>query len=358
MKGHIVYFDVLRVIAILAVITLHVATAHFYNTDVLSFTWGVSNMWDGLVRWGVPVFVMISGALFLDPTREIDFHKLYSKNIFHIVCALLFWSFCYAGVGFVTGPSQGNVEKLLEHIVIGHFHLWFLYMLLGLYIIVPLLRPICRDIKLVRYFLLLSLFFSFLIPSIVRILTGLDLAFPDSIYSRSLRGVNKLFEQTYFHFTLGYAAYFVLGYYIHRLQLSANQRKVLYLLGILGWECSILFTQFVSRTTHQLFDFYTGWDVMLPVLFETLAVFVFVKYHIHMLPAKLISVFNYLSKCVLGIYLVHVGVQSCLDVCFNLSSTSFNPLFSIPLITFLVFILSWAFVEIIRRIPLLNKYII
>ena len=80
MKTHIAYFDVLRVIAILAVIVLHVAVKPFGNTDVFSFTWEMANMWEGLVRWGVPVFVMISGALFLDPTREISFHKLYSKN--------------------------------------------------------------------------------------------------------------------------------------------------------------------------------------------------------------------------------------------------------------------------------------
>ena len=359
MKTHIAYFDVLRVIAILAVIMLHVAAAHFSDTDVFSFAWEMSNMWDGLVRWGVPVFVMISGALFLDPAREISFHKLYSKNIFHIISVLLFWSVGYALIGFVTGSSQGNIEKLIAHTVLGHFHLWFLYMLLGLYIIVPLLRPICKDMQLVRYFLILSLFFTFLIPTVTKVLTGLDLIMPDSIFSMGLKAINSLFdEHIHFHFTLGYVAYFVLGYYIHQLDLLPKQRKIIYLLGVLGGVFSIVFGQFIAHTSHTNFDFYSGGNVTLYVLFESLAIFIFVKYHIDMLSEKLIIFFNYLSKRVFGIYLIHAGIQSCLSKFFGISSSSFNPLFSIPLLALLIFCLSWVGIEMIRKIPWLGKRIV
>lgn len=359
MKTHIKYFDVLRVIAILAVITLHVAAAHSTDTDVFSFTWEMSNMWDGLTRWGVPVFVMISGALFLDPTREFSFHKLYSKNIFHITSVLLFWSVGYALLGFVMGSSQGNIEKLIANTVLGHFHLWFLYMLLGLYIIVPLLRPICKDIQLTRYFLIISLIFSFLIPTVTKVFTGLDLIMPNSFFSMGLKAINSLFNgHIHFHFTLEYVAYFVLGYYIHQTALLPYQRKIIYLLGILGWTFSISFAQFVAHTSHINFDFYSGGNVTLYVLFESLAVFVFVKYHINILSEKVLTFFNYLSKRVLGIYLIHAGIQSCLSKFFGLSSWSFNPLISIPSIALLIFCLSWISTEIIKRIPWLGKKII
>ena len=356
-KTHIVYFDVLRVIAILAVITLHVAAAHFSDTGVFSFTWEMSNMWNGLMRWGVPVFVMISGALFLDPAREIGFRKLYSKNIFHVGGVLLFWSVAYAVLGFVTGASKGSIEKLAAHVVLGHYHLWFLYMLLGLYIIVPLLRPICKEKTLLRYFLVLSLFFSFLLGAVVKIGTGLNLLMPHAVFTKGLQVLRILMEQRiFFHFTLGYVAYFVLGYYIHQLTLSAAQRKVIYLLGILSGIFSVLFTRLVSQSAGARFDFYSGGNVTLPVLFEALAVFVFVKYHAAALPEKGISVFAYLSKRVLGIYLVHAAVQGCLSK-LGLSSAGFNALISIPLIALLVFCLSWIGTEVIRKIPWLGSRI-
>lgn len=355
MKTHIAYFDVLRVIAILAVITLH-ATGSY--TDVFSYNWEVSNVWKSLTRWGVPVFVMISGALFLDPKREIGFRKLYLKNILHIVTILIFWSIGYACLGFVTGSSKGDVEKLLGHLILGHFHLWFLFMLVGLYMIVPLLRPICADKKLLRYFLLLSIFFTFLIPTIVKILMGFDLILPNAVPARALEAISRLTGQTHFHFTLGYVAYFVLGYYMHQISLSSNQRKIIYLLGVLGWVFSLLFCRFISQIAKSPFDFYSGGNITLYVLFESLAIFVFVKCHIDMLSANVLAVFNYLSKRVLGIYLVHSAVQSALSSLFGISRDLFNPLFSIPFVALLVFCLSWVVTEIIRKIPWLGKKII
>ena len=182
---------------------------------------------------------------------------------------------------------------------------------------------------------------------------------PDSIFTKGLKTLHILLnEKIHFHFTLGYVAYFVLGYYIHSITLSPGQRKNIYLLGVFGWIFSIFFTRFVSHMIHNNFHFYTDGDVTLHVLFESLAVFVFVKYHIHMLPSKLMRAFSYLAKQVLGIYLVHIGIQSCLRKFFGISGASFNPLISIPLIALFIFILSWITTEGIKRIPLLNKIIL
>ncbi len=58
-------------------------------------------------------------------------------------------------------------EPFCNSFINGHYHMWFLFMIVGLYLIVPfLLRPIVRDEKLLRYFLLLTLIFTFLLPQI------------------------------------------------------------------------------------------------------------------------------------------------------------------------------------------------
>lgn len=80
-----IYCDYLRFFAILAVITLHVAAKNWCSTDVQSFEWGIFNLFDSIVRWGVPVFVIISGSLFL--SREIDIKRIYSKYVLRLVVA-------------------------------------------------------------------------------------------------------------------------------------------------------------------------------------------------------------------------------------------------------------------------------
>ena len=58
-------YDVLRVAATFAVVALHLSAQHWADTDIYSTAWQAFNLYDSLVRWTVPVFVMISGVFFL-----------------------------------------------------------------------------------------------------------------------------------------------------------------------------------------------------------------------------------------------------------------------------------------------------
>lgn len=91
-----IYIDIIRVIATFAVIITHVCSFKWYGTDVNSFHWQCLNFFSSITRWCVPIFVMISGVFFLEPTKEIIIKKIYSKYILRIVIALLFWSVFYA----------------------------------------------------------------------------------------------------------------------------------------------------------------------------------------------------------------------------------------------------------------------
>ncbi|SFO21753.1 Acyltransferase family protein [Pseudobutyrivibrio sp. UC1225] len=89
-----VYCDYLRFFAVFAVCVLHVSAFNWACTDVNSLEWQVFNFYESIVRWGVPIFLMISGTLFLN--REISIKKLFSKYIFRMVVAFVFWSLFYA----------------------------------------------------------------------------------------------------------------------------------------------------------------------------------------------------------------------------------------------------------------------
>ena len=68
------YLDLLRIIAISAVVMIHVSASYVTNANsLLDFT--VGNIFDSVSRLGVPLFLMISGALILDENKEFNCKK-------------------------------------------------------------------------------------------------------------------------------------------------------------------------------------------------------------------------------------------------------------------------------------------
>ena len=151
-KERIIYFDLLRVVAIFAMMMLHVAASQFDSVAVGSSEWFWFNFYDSIVRFCVPVLVMISGIFFLDPKRTYSIEKLLKKNVFRLVTAYFFWAFCYALVDAFLEYRTFHMEfvqSLVKNTFTGRYHLWFVYMMIGLYLLVPILRKIAESEKLV-----------------------------------------------------------------------------------------------------------------------------------------------------------------------------------------------------------------
>ncbi len=96
-KKWVSYFDALRMISAMAVVLIHVSCKGWVKIPIGAPGWWGSNFWDGATRWAVPIFVMISGALMLDPAKKFSIKKIYSKNILRMIVVLrygLFYIFC------------------------------------------------------------------------------------------------------------------------------------------------------------------------------------------------------------------------------------------------------------------------
>ena len=139
----IIAFDSLRVFAIFSVIILH-ASASLFSELYPSNEWLAANFYESISRWNVSVFFMISGALFLRKSKKLNLKRLYSKNIFHIVIVFFFWSILYAIYEFW---GKCDFSAILNNILIGPHHFWFLKALLGLYIAIPIFRHIVSSKK-------------------------------------------------------------------------------------------------------------------------------------------------------------------------------------------------------------------
>ena len=136
--------DFLRVIAALAVVWLHVSgDVVGTNPDIHQLYWWTGNIVNSLTRWCVPVFVMISGSLLLNKPSDKDPSAFYRSSLPRILIPLAFWTLFYFLLREWAG-DQPSIFRIAGDVLRGapFFHLWFLYMIAGLYLATPFLRQI------------------------------------------------------------------------------------------------------------------------------------------------------------------------------------------------------------------------
>lgn len=330
---NILYLDVLRVCATFAVVFLHAAASDFYTADIISYDFITSVIYDGLLRWCVPCFVMLSGALLLDPQKEVTIESVLKKRISRLLFAYVFWVIVYAVFKVGVDVFKDGTLNFSLSMFYPHFHLWFLPMLMGVYIFIPFLKCIVCNIKLVNYALILWLLY----------LIG-------TIFFKDIPQMNIFFLR---YDIIGYIGYFLCGYFVSVYAFNKKQRNIIYLLGIVGVIITIVGTLLLSslekNATEVFFD-----PLNLNVVFTSIAVFVFCKYNCN-LNFKIIKFINYVKKDLFGIYLVHCVFLSALnklhfrDLC--------NDVISIPLLAVLVFALSLYCIKFMRKINIVKKFV-
>lgn len=335
--------DVLRIVSMAAVVILHTAAQYWWDSNrIYGFTWEVVNLYNNAVRWGVPVFVMISGALFLDPAREQTIRKLYSKNILRIVWILLFWGLVYALL--YNPPQDLTLQDFLVFLkawILGHNHMWFLYMIIGLYMITPLLRRITSSDILTRYALLLGLVFAIVIP------------FVTSFGHLSI--LSNLQKQLMISFPVGYVFYFVLGYWLTTLKFDKKMVVVFALIGIAGIALSTALTAWATLSLGEPTEIYYR-NVSLPVCMASVGIFI-VGLQIKVKGDRAKSTIRTISGASLGVYMVHIIVLERLSF-FGINSMMFSPILAVPVTALIATVISFAISVLIAKIPFIGKRIV
>ena len=134
--------DFLRIIAAIAVVVIHCAAILVLERDVNDTTWMVGNIIDSFMRWCVPVFVMISGALLIKEKVFKERAAFIKKRLSRVAIPLIAWPFIYAIFSAFVLAIPFNGERLWFGIVAGDpapGHLYFLFLIAGLYVATPLI---------------------------------------------------------------------------------------------------------------------------------------------------------------------------------------------------------------------------
>ena len=348
----IFYFDVLRVIACLAVIMLHASASYVTSSDLDSFNFWIGNFFDSVSRIGVPIFVMISGALMLDENYDFSVKKLL-EHIIKIIVFYVFWSAAYSIIDNIVFPiitnRSVNLKSVILAFIYGHYHLWFCFMIIGLYLLVPLLRLWIKkqNKKFIGYFLILAFLFDFLFPQIIRIL---------GYYTNKFNFINEMLNNVNLKYVTGYLPYFILGWYLHNFDFK--HKKVIYLLGVFGLCFTFLMTYIFSKTTGMLITEYS--NLSINVLLQTTALFITIKSiydeHITDTTRKFDKSILFISKNSLGVYAIHAGIISLCYTAINKLHLNYA-IVNIIGIFLIAFTISLLASFLIRKISFLKKIV-
>lgn len=338
-----VSLDITRILAVLAVVMIHASGGFvvMYDRTDLEFLWG--NLFDSAARVGVPLFVMISGALMLDEDRHVDGRKIFLA-IKNIACLFLFWSVCYCCVYNIFLPLKRgqpvSASDIIHGLMLGYYHMWYLYMIVGLYLITPVLRTFVNreHKKLVLYLIVLSLIAQFTLP----VLESFSSVFGELTY------VMQVIQKFELDFVGGYTAYYLIGWYITHI--GIRKKWPVYCLGILSLLEIILFVQITGE------PYSGGYSLKsLFVLLYSVAVFVLLNQEIRWnIGGKAKKFVEVLSKLSFGVYIVHPLCESVVSKVFVYKG---NPLLYILGYFLIVTTASFAGCFVVSRIPVMKKMI-
>jgi surface polysaccharide O-acyltransferase-like enzyme len=330
------------VIALFAVIVLHTASPLLmdYRKAPLG-NWLVADFYNALVRFAVPVFVMITGALLLH--REYELTDFLKRRFTRILWPFLFWSLVYIAYSWYnediafTSDAWANIHLVLHQLKYGAFyHLWYVYMLLGLYLFIPVISKFVRNAteKEIIYFLLVW--------------------FVIMLFSQPY--LSRFEPQIDVHNFTGYLGYLVLGHYIAYRKLPQTGLKmpliIFFFLCLAGITAGTYLITFNTKALSTIMYEPLGPFI---VLFSS-GIFLLARVTVFRLPKFLVKVRDLAGGLSLGIYLCHALFLTLLDEQ-GISYKLCNPIFSIPLTALVCFLLSFLLIYVISKIPFIGKYI-
>ena len=331
------WLDILRWLATAAVVMCHTLPALGRNPDTYGMTQHTAAVYMALSRltdWAVPVFLMISGVLYFSPERDLSYRRVLFRYERRILLALL-----------IFGYPMCLAERFLADRTFAHFgtlllksagdllsgtcwdHMWYLYMLAGLLLILPPLKRFLdsaadREVRILLWIL-------FLFTSVAPTLEGLGVPF----------GLRFPISGVYLFLML-------LGYYTHyRMPERLLKGLPWALISLLSAAaCFIMQLRFPAHELRYVSPLIVllGWSIF--CLLRSL------RPHSDLLSRS--------RGLCFGIYLVHPAALHMFYQILHLTPIQFGVYASLPLFALLFFTFGLVTSWVLRQIPFLRKYVL
>ncbi len=338
-----VWADYLRVFATISVIVTHGAgnALQFYGTSINS-DWWVSSTLVGITRFCVPMFMMLTGALLLP--KESQLNDFLNNKFSRIMLPFLFWSAVYIAFEVNARVAAGGYLSFKEVVTLtltmlkngSAYHLWYIYVIIGIYLFIPILGKWLRNSteQEILYFLVIWFFVMMLNqPYII----AMD--------------IRPSVDFTYFS---GFLGYLVLGYYLSIKRFKNLKRtNVFAIILLLGGNLATVFGYYYTAKEGTIDNLFYGY--LTPnVMAVAIGTFILFRNYSFSKP-KSLPVISFIGRYSYGIYLVHILVMSQCDKFGWYFSTTYSAI-NIPANTVVYLVISTVIIYVLNKIPFINKF--
>lgn len=349
--------DLLRMIACALVITVH-ASSFIILISVYERNWIFGHMYNTLGHAGNVLFLMISGSLLLSEDYRFDAKIFYTHNFIRLLAAYVLWLALYGAVEAFLKQTGGfwssiaDIPAAVSNNLLkgsGWYHFWFLPMLMGLYLFLPMLRAVCHTKGLTAYFVALFLIAAVISPTI------LYFDFPyKEIYEAFLTRIPLALVNHY-------AGYFVLGYWLAVFikEKKCRAEKVCLLGGafiIAGVLGSLLGDRILARqqrtyNSHSMNELFSIGPCIV-------AVGLFLLVNNIKLPEsrEFSAVLKNIAGLTFGVYMLHPLFLNFFRM--RIQSLGLSAFFEVPLIVLALLFTCMAVTYALSLIPFLRKWLL
>lgn len=297
MKERVKYCDLLRVIAIVSVIFIHVF-ADFRDSFLISNRnyYSLLTFLDSFTRTGVPLFFMLTGIFMLGSKKEEKYSEFLKKKASKLFIPFFVISIIYYIYEVLKSGGGFSILQFLNAFTSNQvkYHFWFMYSIILIYLLIPFMKRMIQNLSKeeLRNLILVILLSNFL-SAIFIISRKFDYSFFSAfLFSNEIRYLNYLF----------------LGYYLYHYGISKKYHRVLYLLGVLCIFAMPILDAFVTETVRE--DSFLVAGSILPFIAST-ALFTFVRenYDKWGISKRVEKFFTVTSPLIFYIYMMHVLVM-------------------------------------------------
>lgn len=287
---------------------------------------------------------MLTGALLLNPAKtEEPLRVFYKKRFGRIALPFIFWTVVYFAWAFLVRGREFSAFNVAQGLVDGSYaHLWYLYLLIGLYAVTPIFRILVKHIdrRLFTYLLVIWFVGTVGVPIIHSI-------------------PNLRFNPVGFVF-LDWIGYYLLGIYLLKANIRRSAANIIAVLGLAG---AFIGDWLITGTLGEQYTGYFSNYMSATIIMGTAALFFMLinvdprRVESH---AKINKIVHWVSQNTLAIFLIHMIVLETFTLGFlgfYVNKLTFIALIDVPVFTLIIFGVSVALVFVLKKIPYLSKLI-
>lgn len=347
-NNNLLWVDFIRVVATFFVIVVHTCSSTIGKYNELQVSdWWTGNVYASVARVCVPLFFLLTGYLLLDKDEPIK--VFFIKRTSKVILPLVVWSILY----ILWNRYYGNAKPITfssfasSILAPAHFHLWFLYAIIGLYLYMPILRVLVRNStkELLYYFVALWFIAVAVIPFVEK--------------------TTQISSQIDLKMISGFVGYLVLGHLLGKVRITRRYFSYAVLVAVTMVAITAVGTSLLTARDYGILNKYFYGYLSPNVILMAVSSFIVLKYlseqsKLFFNNNKVKSSIQTISSASLGIYLIHIMV---LDVLYNgtfgfsLSPASFSIIYSIPITAIAIFLVSFILIYMLKKILLIQKFI-